>query len=89
MPWQPRKVLSLAGLSAQLIGQPVPDQLLDGLAVCQLLVQCLARELRELGIARETQTDELVDGEVIDARLQVAGRICCRRRRISRRMTRS
>ncbi len=59
------------GLSPEQVRLPVADQLLDRLAIGQLLLEDLSGQVRKLLVAGEAETDELCHGEVIHARLEV------------------
>lgn len=59
------------GLSPLQVRLPVADQLLDRLAIGQLLLEDFPGQVRKLLVAGEAETDELCHGEVIHSRLEV------------------
>ena len=58
---------------ALIVGPPGLDPFLDRLAVGDVLCQHLTREVGQLGVAGETQRDQLTRCEVVDVRLQILG----------------
>src|SRR5712692_532767 len=56
---------------------PALDELLDGLAFCQLFVQNFSRQRRQFRIARKPQRDDLSDVELAGSRLQIRRQHLC------------
>src|SRR5487761_140843 len=67
--WDNRTVLS-----AQVVRLPGLDHLFDGFPVLHFFVEDAAREVREFGVARKAQSDELTNRELQNARLQISGK---------------